>query len=119
MIKHTTPFVGYGTRHAAAMTASKGNNISILCSEEERKIKIFRNGKYIMQLDALEKNIKKEIHDVATLFESIGAGFLGTIGTAALAPAIGIALIPGVLVFGGSYFAIKSLLKKNPKSKHH
>ena len=34
MISNPKPFVGFGTRHAAAVTASKNGNISILISEE-------------------------------------------------------------------------------------
>ena len=112
MIKKTRAHKGYGTRHAAALTASKNNNTSILCSEEEKKIKIFKNGRYVMQIDALEKNIEKQTNSIATMLETIGAGFIGTIGAATLVPTLGISLIPGVIVFGGSYYAIKSVLKK-------
>ncbi|MGB9708279.1 MAG: diadenylate cyclase [Candidatus Pacearchaeota archaeon] len=117
MIKKTKPFMGFGTRHAAALTASKNGNLVILCSEEEHKVKVFRNGKFIMQIDALQKNIEKDIPKIANILESIGAGFLGTIGAIALAPAIGITLIPGVLIFGGSYYALKMLLKKIKEKK--
>jgi len=111
MIKNVKKaFTGYGTRHAAGLFASKNGNTVILCSEEERKVKIFKDGKYVMQIDALEKNVEKSVGKVSGILESIGAGLIGTIGTAALAPSLGIALIPGVLVFGGSYYAIRSLL---------
>src|SRR3989344_3393115 len=50
MINDSSPFKGFGTRHAAAIGASKNNNTSILASEEDRKVKIFKNGKYIMQI---------------------------------------------------------------------
>ena len=115
LIKKSRPFIGFGTRHAAAMTASKKGNISILASEEERKVKIFRDGKYIMQIDALQKNIEKETSIASKILESTGAGFIGTIGTTVLAPTLGIALIPGIIIFGGSYYALKSSLDKN----HH
>lgn len=115
MIKKTKPFLGYGTRHAAAFTASKNSSIAILCSEEERKVKIFKNGKYIMQIDALQKDVEKNVHKISTLLEGLGAGFLGTIGAVTLAPALGIAFIPGVLIFGGSYIAIKKIIEKFKK----
>jgi DNA integrity scanning protein DisA with diadenylate cyclase activity len=111
MIQKTRPFFGYGTRHAAAMTASKNGNLAILCSQEEHKVKIFKNGRLIMQLDAFQKNIEKEIPQISSMLESLGAGVIGTIGVAALAPALGIALIPGVLVFGVSYYAIKKIVR--------
>ncbi|MFH1249111.1 MAG: diadenylate cyclase [archaeon] len=115
MIKSTIAYKGFGTRHAAALSGSLNGNTCILSSEEERKVKIFKNGKYIMQLDALEKNIDKKVPAVSQFFESIGAGFLGTIGAATLLPALGITIIPGVIIFGGSYYAIKSILDKSGK----
>jgi hypothetical protein len=117
MIKKTRPFVGYGTRHAAAFTASMKGNTSILCSEEEHKVKIFKNGKLIMQIDGLQKNVEKEIPKITAILESLGAGVVGTIGVAALAPALGIALIPGVIVFGAGYYAVKSIIKHTKKLK--
>jgi DNA integrity scanning protein DisA with diadenylate cyclase activity len=115
LIKKSKPFVGFGTRHAAAMTASKNGNISIMISEEERKVKIFKNGKYLMQVDALQKNVEKEIPLMTKVLESTGIGVIGTIGTAVLAPTLGVALIPGIIVFGGSYFAIKAFFEKQGK----
>lgn len=115
MIKNSKPFVGFGTRHAAAMTASKNNNIAILVSEEERKVKVFKDGKYLMQIDALQKNIKKDASFASKILESTGAGVIGTIGAVTLAPTLGVALIPGIVVFGGSYYAIKSFLDKTKR----
>ena len=97
------------------MTASKKGNIAILVSEEERKVKIFKDGKYMMQIDSFQKDVEKQIPMMTKVLESTGAGLIGTIGTAVLAPTLGIALIPGIVVFGGSYFAIKSFLEKNKK----
>lgn len=110
MIKKPKAYIGYGTRHAAAMTASKkGSNIAILCSEEERKVKIFKQGKLVMQIDPLQKNVEKNIPQMVNILETIGAGFIGTIGATALAPSLGISLIPGVIIFGASYFALKKI----------
>ncbi|MFH1307297.1 MAG: DNA integrity scanning protein DisA nucleotide-binding domain protein [archaeon] len=112
MIKKSKAFIGYGTRHAAAIAASQNKNTVILCSEEEQKVKIFKNGKYIMQVDALQKGVEKSVSSISKLLESLGAGLVGTIGVVTLAPTLGVALIPGVLVFGGSYYAIKSLVER-------
>ncbi|MFA5020433.1 MAG: DNA integrity scanning protein DisA nucleotide-binding domain protein [Candidatus Pacearchaeota archaeon] len=117
MIKKARPFVGYGTRHAAGISASRKGNISILASEEERKVKIFKNGKYIMQIDALEKNVEKRISIISKVLESAGAGVIGTIGTVALIPTLGITLIPGIIIFGGSYYAIKSFIDRQSTKK--
>lgn len=115
LIKNAKAFIGFGTRHAAAITASRNGNTSILVSEEERKVKIFKDGKYIMQIDALQKNIQKETSLIAKALESTGAGVIGTIGAATLAPTLGVALLPGIILFGGSYFAIKSFMNKYGK----
>ena len=68
-----------------------------------------------MQIDSLEKNVETEIPLMSKILESTGAGVIGTIGTVALAPTLGVALIPGIILFGGSYFAIKSFLEKHEK----
>jgi len=116
MIKGARAFMGFGTRHAAAISASKNGNVSVLCSEEEKKVKIFKNGRYIMQIDVLQKNIEKNISGISTILETVGAGFIGTIGAVTLAPALGITLIPGVLIFGGSYYTLKLILNRLKKT---
>src|SRR3989344_1784334 len=115
MIKNARPFVGFGTRHAAAITGSKNGNISVLASEEERKVKIFKEGKYIMQVDALQKNVEEDVSLITKVLESTGAGVIGTIGTVTLAPTLGITLLPGIIIFGGSYYAIKSFIDRYKK----
>jgi DNA integrity scanning protein DisA with diadenylate cyclase activity len=112
MIKSNKIYKGFGTRHAAAISASQYKNICILVSEEQQKIKLFRNGKYLMQIDALEKDIEKRITKITELFETFGAGLIGTIGASVLVPALGVALIPGVIIFGGGYYALKKIINK-------
>ena len=120
LIKNTVPFVGFGTRHAAAVTASRTATV-ILCSEEDRKVKVFKEGSLVLQLDALEKGIEKRVPEVVGLFhnphvgtilESIGAGVISTAAVSVLAPAVGIMFVPGVIVFSGGYWAIKKLIGK-------
>ena len=43
------------------------------------------------------------------VLESIGAGTIGTIGTSLLVPSLGIALLPGIIVFGSAYYLGKLL----------
>jgi DNA integrity scanning protein DisA with diadenylate cyclase activity len=106
-------FRGYGTRHSAAYSASlQEDTIAILVSQEERKIKIFKKGKMIVQVDALEKDVVKHISEANDLLESVGVGTLTTIGVTALAPALGIAVVPGIILFGAPYYLIKKF-KKN------
>ncbi len=108
-IKSSMIFKNYGTRHAAALGASKNGNLVVLVSEEDKKVKILKDGKLIMQIDALQKNVEKSVHGAVNIMESIGAGTLGTIGTGLLVPALGVSLLPGIIVFGSAYYLGKIL----------
>lgn len=103
---------GYGTRHGAGLSASIDGATSFVVSEEDKKIRIIKEGEVVMQIDALEKNVDKNISEISHLLESVGVGTVGTIGFAVVAPSIGLiglSLIPGVIVFGGLYYLIKKL----------
>jgi DNA integrity scanning protein DisA with diadenylate cyclase activity len=103
---------GFGTRHAAAYSASLyQDTVAILVSQEEKKIKIFKKGKIIVQIDALEKDVAKHVSEANNLLESIGVGTLTTMGIGALAPTLGIAVIPGIIFFGVPYYLFKKFKK--------
>ncbi len=113
-IKSQATFKNHGTRHSAALGASKEkDNTCILVSEEDKKIRIFKAGKMIMQIDPKEKNVENSIFPATTILESIGAGTMGTIGVGLLAPTLGMALLPGVVVFGAAHYFGKKFWKKN------
>ncbi len=106
----------FGTRHSAGISAATGNNIVVLVSEEDRKIKILKEGKMIMQIDALQRNVENSVPEAVRLLESIGAGTIGAIGTGLLVPSLGIFLLPGIVVFGSAYYiggVISKRFKKN------
>ena len=67
-----------------------------------------------MQIDPFEKNIEYRTKEAVNILESIGAGSIATIGTSVIAPALGITLIPGIVIFGSTYYLIK-LIKKRKK----
>ncbi len=114
LIKTDSAFKNFGTRHSAAMTASKDkNNFVLLVSEEDKKLRIFKHGKMVMQIDPKQKDVEKLISPAANILESIGAGTMGTIGVGLLAPTLGIALLPGVVVFGVAHYFGKKLFSKN------
>jgi DNA integrity scanning protein DisA with diadenylate cyclase activity len=113
MIKSTTTFKNFGTRHSAGLTASKKKgNLVVLISEEDRKIRILKDGKMVMQIDALQKNVESSVNEAVNILEGVGAGTIGAIGTSILAPTAGIALLPGIVLFGSGYYLIKLLSKK-------
>jgi DNA integrity scanning protein DisA with diadenylate cyclase activity len=118
MIKSKKVFKNYGTRHSAALSAAINDNLVVIVSEEDRKVKILKKGRMIMQFDALQKDVEKSVHNMADLLEIVGAGTIGTIGTSFFVPASGIALLPGVIIFGSVYYLLKLLNKEgknNPK----
>src|SRR3989344_5181458 len=51
MIKSTKTIKGFGTRHSAAISLVPKPLMVIVISEEDRKVKIIKNGKMLMQLD--------------------------------------------------------------------
>jgi len=112
MIKATKTLKNFGTRHSAALSASFKGNISIVISEEDRKVRVMQNGKMTMQLDALEKNVEKSVHKAVDFLESVGAGTIGALGTSLIVPGLGLALVPGIVVFGSGYYLTKLLRKK-------
>jgi len=116
MIKTKKVFHGFGTRHQAAYNASlEKNTIAILISQEEKKVKIFKNGRVIVQFDALEKNIEKKISEASSILESIGFGTFSAISVATIAPALGVAIVPGIILFGVPYYLFKKMKKKVKK----
>lgn len=111
MIKSKKAFRNFGTRHSAGLSASYGDNLVVIISEEDRKIRILKSGKMIMQIDALQKNVEKSVPDAVNILESLGAGTVGTIGTGLLVPSLGIAFLPGVILFGSAYYLAKLIGK--------
>ena len=108
-IKNTKPYKGYGCRHSAAYTASMNGNLVIMTSEEDRKVRVFRNGLLIMQIDPTEKEVKHKTNEAVSLLETIGVGTVSTIGASILIPTLGITLIPGIIIFGSSHYVLKNI----------
>lgn len=113
MIKSKFSLKNFGTRHSAALTASKKiGNLVIIISEEDRKIRILKEGKIVMQIDALQRDVEKSVPKAMQFLESIGAGTIGTIGTGILVPSLGITFLPGVILFGSAYYLGKFLTQR-------
>jgi len=113
MVKSKKTLKNFGTRHSAGFSASeKKGNLVFIVSEEDKKIRILKEGKMIMQIDALQKNVDASVSRAVEVLESIGAGTVGAIGTSILVPTLGIAFLPGVILFGSAYYLIRLLSKK-------
>ena len=109
MIKSKRTFKNFGTRHSAGLSASKGDNLVLIVSEEDRKIRILKEGKMVMQIDALQKDVEKSVPLAIDVLESVGAGTIGVIGTSLLLPGLGLTLLPGLVVFGSAYYLTKTI----------
>ncbi len=114
-IKSTKVFKNFGTRHSAAMSAATGDNLVIIVSEEDKKVRIMKKGKIIMQVDSLQRDVEKEIPKAVEVLETIGAGAVGAIGTSILFPPLGVAILPGVIFFGSAYYLGKLIKRKIQK----
>ncbi len=112
MIKSKKIFRNFGTRHSAAISASKKGNTVVVISEEDKKIRILKDRKMVMQIDALQKDVEKSVSQAVNILESVGAGTVGAIGTGILVPSLGITLLPGIILFGSAYYLTKLLRKK-------
>jgi hypothetical protein len=116
-IKSDRIFLNFGTRHAAGYNASYNKDTTAyLVSEEEEKVKVFRDGKLIMQIDPKEKDIEKKTPEINNLLEGIGFGTASSVGMGILTTSLGVAgvsFFPGVIVFGGAYYLLKKYGKSN------
>ncbi len=101
-----------GTRHSAGMYASQSKGTTcFVVSEEDRKVRIFKEGKIILEIDSMTKDIEKKSGEVSKMLEWT----MSAIGAGLLAPFVGIAVVSGVTIFvattGVAYF-IKNMTKK-------
>ena len=114
-LKKSKPMAGYGTKHAAAagITEYIKDSTAILVSEESNWIKIFQDGKIVMEMDS-EDN-PKSLEDKIIAFLSEGDTALLTAGGISAAILGGAAVAP-IMVVGGTYLAIKTatgFIKRN------
>tara|TARA_Y100000310_G_scaffold250395_1_gene256607 strand:+ start:6505 stop:7104 length:600 start_codon:yes stop_codon:yes gene_type:complete len=114
-INKTKAVPGYGTRHAAAagITRRVSDSTAILVSEESGWIRIFQDGKMVLETDSqdnprsVQEKIVSFLTDKDTALLTAAGASTAIIGSAAVAP---------VLVVGGTYLAIKTaagVIKKN------
>lgn len=112
-VKIKSPLVwkNFGTKHSAGYSASvKEGTTAYVLSQEDSKIRIFKTGKLILEIDCKEKNIEKKIPEINNIMESVGYGTIGVVGATLLAPFIGITIISGVTIFyvtTGVVYALK------------
>lgn len=112
---------GSGTRHSAAkgISEEKGT-LAILASEEDHVVRIFKGGKQVVEINPHTKGVKNHLDKVVDFVNSPEGAVAA--GAAIAIPLLG---IPGVIVFAGSYYVAKNLLrftggeKQKPTKKSH
>ena len=107
---------GKGTRHSAAKGISREGAIAILASEEDNLVRIFKDGHILAEINPYTKGIEKQTSKIIKFLSSSDTA--GLIAGAAAAPLIGIPVLPGVIIFGGSYLVSKKLLSLMRDIKH-
>jgi len=117
MIKSKKTLKDFGTRHSAAFSAAINDNLVVIVSEEDKKVRILKKGKMVMQIDALQRNVEQSVPAAVKVLETVGAGTVGAVGAGLLIPGLGLALLPGIIVFGSVYHLAKVLSKKEGKKK--
>lgn len=113
-----------GTRHASAVYASKNGNKVFLVSQEEKIIKIYYKSSLLMEINSLKEKIEYKTKEVVNILENMGIGGMATIATATASPALynsifglsqttplGLAILPGIVVFGSIGYIIRLLAK--------
>lgn len=112
MVKKLRPIRGFGTKHAAAagFTGSVKNSTAILIEEKKDWIKVFKNGRIVLEMDSGNCTTSTKTKIVKFLAEDDAA----LLTTAGLSAAV-LGLAP-ILVIGGAYLVIKTatgIIKKN------
>ncbi len=99
---------GHGTRHAAAKGISLEPGItSILASEEAKVVKIYRNGVQLVELNPYTKGVDSQFTKIAQFINKPEAAIVT--GAAVGSSVLGVALLPGVVVFAGGYLIAKKI----------
>jgi len=104
-LKRSKTVPGFGTKHAAAagITSSVKNSTAILVSEEAHWVKVFHDGKIILELDPNTQTSRTVHNKIISFITDRDAALL----TAAGASAALLGLAP-TLVIGGTYLVIRT-----------
>jgi len=105
-IKKSKPVLGHGTKHAAAsgITNYIKNSTAILVSEEINWIRVFQNGKIIMEMDPQTMESSTTLnHKIASFLSDKNTALLTATGISAAV----LGLAP-TLIIGGTYLTVKT-----------
>jgi hypothetical protein len=106
-ITKTSPYSGHGTRHSAALGISSIQGIiSIVSSEEDGCVRIFRNGITLVEVNPFTNTPPTLSEKIADIITSSHISLLG--GGSLASVALGVNPLVAAIVFTGSYIATKS-----------
>ena len=101
-LKKTRTFPGHGTKHSAALGISSVEGVvSVLASEEDRMVRVFKNGKLIIEINPETGRQPSLLDKIAALVSKKDFQIIGTGGIASVA--LGLNPFVATLVFAGSY----------------
>jgi|SRR3989344_2030265 len=114
-IKKSQALPGYGTKHAAAVgiTSHLAQATALLVSEENQWIKVFREGKVILELDPSQRSPSSLTQKVVSFLTDHDTALLASAGASAA-----LAGVFPVVIISGTYLAFRTasgILRKNLK----
>lgn len=102
-LSRQSPLQGHGTRHAAAKGISTQPGITaVLASQEGKVVRIFKNGVQLIEINPYTKGVETQMDKVVSFINRPEAALVT--GAAVGSTVLGIALLPGIVVFAGSYY---------------
>ena len=102
-------FPGHGMRHATARGISKEGYVAMLASEEDGLVRIFKEGNLLAEINPRTKTAKKSLDFIVEVLNRPETAIIASASIAA--PMLSIPILPGVVVFAGSYLVAKNVLK--------
>lgn len=111
----SSSFRGAGTRHSAAKGISQEKGVvAILASEEDKVVRVFKNGNIAAEINPNTKGVENNVSKLVKFVNSPEGAVAA--GAAIAIPFLG---IPGVVVFAGSYYVAKNILKLTHKGQEN
>ncbi|MFH0970857.1 MAG: DNA integrity scanning protein DisA nucleotide-binding domain protein [Candidatus Diapherotrites archaeon] len=93
---------GHGTRHAAAKGISVQPGVTaVLASQEDKMVRIFKGGVQMVEINPHTKGVETHLDKIVNFINKPEAALVT--GAAVGSTVLGVALLPGIVVFAGGY----------------
>lgn len=107
---------GNGTRHAAARGISQQPGITaVLASQEHKVVRIFRNGIQMVEINPYTKGVDTHMNKIVNFINKPEAAIVT--GAAVGSSVLGVALLPGVVIFAGGYLIASKIFGLTKEAK--